>query len=62
MVWGELLAHPFPVRLLNRRFSDINFALTERLQVLSAQKLEGLGEALLDFSNITDLEAWLNNS
>jgi len=28
--------------------------------VLSAQKLADLGEALLDFSNITDLEAWLN--
>lgn len=50
----------YTVRFLNRRFSDINLALTERLQVLSAQKLEDLGEALLDFSNITDLEAWLN--
>jgi predicted transposase YdaD len=47
-------------RLLNRRFSQITIAMIERVQALSAQQLEDLAEALLDFSNLADLEAWLN--
>jgi hypothetical protein len=47
-------------RQLNRRFSQISIAMIGRVQALSAQQLEDLGEALLDFSNLVDLEAWLN--
>lgn len=32
----------------------------ERVQGLSIDQVENLGEALLDFSNKADLEAWLN--
>ncbi|MBD2521239.1 DUF4351 domain-containing protein [Nostoc sp. FACHB-133] len=46
-------------RLLKRRFGDINGSLVEQVSNLSAEQLEELGEALLDFSEIADLVAWL---
>jgi hypothetical protein len=48
------------IRLLNRRIGEIDTSLTERIRGLSLEKLENLGEALLDFSNLDDLQAWLN--
>jgi predicted transposase YdaD len=46
-------------RQLKRRFGDIDESLVEQIRNLSAEQLENLGEALLDFSEITDLVAWL---
>ncbi|BAZ53206.1 hypothetical protein NIES4103_58780 [Nostoc sp. NIES-4103] len=48
------------IRQLNRRIGEINESLIERIKGLSIEQLENLGEALLDFSNIADLETWLN--
>jgi hypothetical protein len=48
------------IRLLNRRIGAIDASLIERVQGLSIEQLENLGEALLDFSGIADLEGWLN--
>lgn len=48
------------IRQLNRRFSEINPLLIERVRGLSIEQLETLGEALLDFSEVAELEAWLN--
>jgi len=48
------------IRLLNRRFGEIDAALIERIRELSIEQLEGLVEALLDFSVVADLEVWLN--
>ena len=48
------------VRLLNRRIGNIDASLTLRVQGLSIEQLENLGEALLDFSSVADLETWLN--
>ncbi|PHJ58469.1 hypothetical protein VF14_18735 [Nostoc linckia z18] len=48
------------LRLLNRRIGEINASLIERVQGLSIEQLENLGEALLDFSTVADLETWLN--
>ncbi|MEH1969043.1 DUF4351 domain-containing protein [Nostoc sp.] len=48
------------LRLLNRRIGEIDTSLIERIQGLSLEKLENLGEALLDFSSVADLETWLN--
>lgn len=47
-------------RLLNRRFSQINPSIVQRVQELSVQQIEDLGEALLDFNDVSDLETWLN--
>ncbi|MEH2181061.1 DUF4351 domain-containing protein [Nostoc sp.] len=48
------------IRMLNRRFREINPLLIERVKGLSIEQLETLGEALLDFLEIAELEAWLN--
>lgn len=47
-------------RQLNRRFNQINASLTERVQKLSAEQIENLAEEFVDFSDISDLEAWLD--
>jgi hypothetical protein len=48
------------IRLLNRRFGEIDASLIEQIQGLSIDQLELLGDALLDFTAISDLETWLN--
>lgn len=47
-------------RQLNRRFSQMDASLTERVQKLSAEQIENLAEEFVDFSDVSDLEAWLN--
>ena len=49
------------IRQLNRRIGEIDSLLIQKVQQLSVEKLEELGEALLDFTSITDLETWLKN-
>jgi predicted transposase YdaD len=46
-------------RLLNRRVGHLPEPLKEKINSLSLSQLELLGEALLDFSALADLEAWL---
>ncbi len=48
------------IRQLNRRIGEIDSSLIERINSLSIEQLESLGEALLDFTSVTDLETWLN--
>jgi Domain of unknown function (DUF4351) len=48
------------MRLLNRRLGEIDPANSDRVRELSIEQLENLGEALLDFASVGDLEAWLN--
>ncbi|MBD2594449.1 DUF4351 domain-containing protein [Nostoc spongiaeforme FACHB-130] len=48
------------LRLLNRRLGEIDISLIEQIQGLSIEQLESLGEALLDFAIVADLEAWLS--
>ncbi|MEB3178440.1 MAG: DUF4351 domain-containing protein [Nostocaceae cyanobacterium] len=47
------------LRLLNRRVGVLTPQLQERIQSLSTTQLEDLAEALLDFTTVADLEAWL---
>ena len=51
----------FVLRLLNRRLGGVSPDLEARIRSLSVEKLEELGEALLDFSNVADLVDWLEN-
>ncbi|MGB6294779.1 MAG: DUF4351 domain-containing protein [Rivularia sp. (in: cyanobacteria)] len=48
------------LRQLNRRIGEIDSSLIDRINGLSIEQLESLGEALLDFASVADLEAWLN--
>ena len=50
------------LRLLHRRIGEIDALLIERITGLSIEQLENLGEALLDFSSVADLEAWLTHN
>ena len=50
------------LRLLNRRFGELPPHITETIQKLSVEKLEDLGEALLDFETQADLINWLNQA
>ncbi len=45
----------FLIRLLNRRFGEIDSSIIERIQGLSTEQLEVLGEEFVDFSAISDL-------
>lgn len=49
------------MRLLNRRLGEITPLLQARIENLSITQLENLGEALLDFTSLSDLEAWMDN-
>ncbi|RUT08845.1 hypothetical protein DSM106972_008980 [Dulcicalothrix desertica PCC 7102] len=53
-------AFRFLSRLLNQKFGAIDSSTLERIQLLTTEQLETLGVDLLNFSNISDLEAWLN--
>ncbi|MBD2303857.1 DUF4351 domain-containing protein [Nostoc sp. FACHB-190] len=48
------------LRQLNRRLGEIDISLIKQIQGLSIEQLESLGEALLDFATVADLEAWLS--
>ncbi|MDJ0559592.1 MAG: DUF4351 domain-containing protein, partial [Microcystis sp. M53599_WE4] len=50
------------LRLLKRRFGELPPHITETIQKLSVEKLEDLGEALLDFDSQADLINWLNQA
>ena len=46
-------------RLVRRRFGAVPEEITERIAALSKDRIEALGDALLDFASLDDLEAWL---
>ena len=47
------------MRQLRRRFSAVPDEVTARIDRLSAEQLDDLGEALLDFGAVSNLEQWL---
>ncbi len=47
------------LRQLTRRIGDIPDPAKAKIEFLLLADLEDLGEALLDFTNVTDLKAWL---
>ena len=49
----------FVFRLLNHRVGAVTSELREQVKALPLDKLEDLGEALLDFRSEADLQAWL---
>lgn len=47
------------LRLLSRRCGELSPDLKSRISALTVPILEGLSEALLDFTSLADLETWL---
>lgn len=48
-------------RQIQRRFGSVPAEVTERLDTLPSEQLDELGEALFDFSSLSDLETWLTS-
>ena len=49
------------IRQLNRRIGTMDSSLIQQVQKLPVEQLEELGEALLDFTSVTDLQTWLQS-
>jgi hypothetical protein len=49
----------YTLRLLRRKFGEIESVLEAQVQTLSVVQLEELGEAVLEFSTIDDFTGWL---
>lgn len=47
------------LRQLQRRVGELPQQVRERVETLCLEQLENLGEALLDFTSVADLQAWL---
>ncbi|NJL63386.1 MAG: DUF4351 domain-containing protein [Methylacidiphilales bacterium] len=52
----------YTLRLLNRRFGEIDSSIIESVKLLSTEKLEALGEEFFSFSNLSDLLVWLDQN
>ena len=50
------------IRLLTRKLGNLTAQLQAQVNSLSIDRVESLGEALLDFTSIADLEAWLSQN
>lgn len=50
------------LRLLTKRVGTLPSEVCDRIDQLSIEQVEALGEALLEFRSITDLEVWLSQS
>jgi predicted transposase YdaD len=50
------------VRLIARKVGEVPQELRSSVELLSIDRLEALGEALLDFNSLEDLQNWLEMS
>jgi predicted transposase YdaD len=49
------------LRILSKRFRKLGDGYTQNIKSLNIEQLEKLGEALLDFTDVNDLETWLKS-
>jgi len=49
------------LRILSKRFGKLGDSYIQNINSLNIEELENLGEALLDFTDINDLERWLKS-
>ena len=50
------------IKLLTRRLGALSCAQEKTIRELPIEKIEALGEALLDFTSPSDLARWLRNN
>ncbi|MFM6791372.1 MAG: DUF2887 domain-containing protein [Dolichospermum sp.] len=50
------------IRQLKRRCGNLTPVQEKKVRLLTIAELESLGEALLDFQNMSDLESWFKNN
>jgi Domain of unknown function (DUF4351) len=56
--WAQRLI----LKLLNRKLGNVSPEVRSRVNSLDIDRLESLGEDLLDFTSMADLEAWLSQN
>ncbi|WP_254446685.1 DUF4351 domain-containing protein [Dolichospermum sp. UHCC 0259] len=49
------------LRLINRKFGQINLELETEIRNLNIEIIEALGEAIFDLDTVEDLQNWLDN-
>jgi predicted transposase YdaD len=49
------------LRLLTRQLGELSLEAQSQIQSLSLSQLDALGDVLLDFSRLSDLEDWLRS-
>ncbi|MDB9521464.1 DUF4351 domain-containing protein [Dolichospermum circinale CS-1225] len=49
------------LRILSKRFGKLGDSYIQNINSLNIEQLEKLGEAVLDFTDINDLETWLKS-
>jgi len=59
--FGQEEARSLVLRQLNRRLRKIPKQLLAKIEKLSLEQTEALGEALLNFTTVTDLKTWLHD-
>ncbi len=57
---GEQREKSLVLRQLAKRVGELPQDVRQQVESLSLEQLENLGEALLDFSSMADLDAWFN--
>jgi Domain of unknown function (DUF4351) len=58
MLWEDEKA--LVLRLLTRKFGEIEPGIRSQVNSLTLDRLEVLGESLLDFTQMSDLVSWLD--
>jgi predicted transposase YdaD len=56
---GQQQEKALVIKLLGRKLGKISPQLERQVAALSIERVEALGEALLDFKTIAELQAWL---
>ena len=60
---GEIIGEArMIVRQLNRRLGSLSTDVSAQIQQLTIPQMEALGEALLDFTSLVELEGWLRDN
>ncbi len=57
---GEQREKSLVLRQLAKRVGELPQDVRQQVESLSLEQLENLGEALLDFTSMADLDAWFN--
>jgi predicted transposase YdaD len=57
--WRIEEARTLVIRLLTRKLGNVSPTLLAKIEVLPLERVESLGEDLLDFTSIDNLEQWL---
>jgi len=59
---GQQQEKALVLKLLARKLGDISSQTQAKVSALPIDRIESLGEALLDFSSLSDLESWLSQN